>query len=123
MISIGMELEKALKILRSQGLDVQEVVTATVRNDGTAREKEFVIRPQFASEDALILIAASNSEKKELRIIHLNWHIKYMEDTKLPKLYRANRILKVESVDVKILLSNEKAKNAPGTRSGEKPFE
>lgn len=121
-ISVGADLDEALKSLRSHGIKFDEVVTASVVKDGNEHEKEFVIHPLYESEDALILRAKHDPGTADFRVTSLDWHIKYAEDAKLPQLFRGNRILTLRSVDVGVLLPNKRAKQVR-QRDSTNPFE
>lgn len=106
-IAVGMELQRALAILRNFEIDVQKVDlggTTTSEEEGWA---QYVAKPSYESEDALVLLVRKESTTENESIKGMYWHLNYDHDFLLPKADRADRLLNLESVDVSILLPHE----------------
>lgn len=119
-LTIGTELPKALDVFAKWGIPVDEVVTASAPSDPNEVMREFIVRPQFESNDALEMVAfAKNDGRNSYQVRVLDWHINYDEDF-LPKTMRANRLLRLESIDVRVFLPNNKAEKRPSRETN--PF-
>ena len=59
IISKGMKLAEVLRILRSEGVQAEELFRAVVPADPKIQLKEFLVYPQFEKGDALIISALS----------------------------------------------------------------
>jgi len=120
----GMALTDALKLLKEHGILAEEYIGAYASNDPQKQLKIFIVKPQFESADALLLGATAKLHENNFSIESLCWYVQWDEDGKLPKAMRAYRQLELQSIDLKVLLPNEKAKGyVPRTRREENPFE
>jgi hypothetical protein len=120
----GMALTDALKMLKDYDIVAKESMGAYASDDPKEQLKIFIVRPQFESADALMLYATAKIEEDSFSIESLCWYVQWDEDGKLPRGMRAYRQLELQSIDLKVLLPNEKAKGyVPRTRREENPFE
>ena len=111
MISIGMNVKEALAILKGIQAEVNQVDFGdVVLRDDEGSWKKYVVKPLYESNDALVLLAKMEEKPGDYKIRNIYWHIKYDEDTTLPKSQRALRMLHLQSVDPGVLKPNENKK-------------
>jgi hypothetical protein len=120
----GMLLTDALKLLKEHGILAEEYFGAYLSDDPLKQLKIFIVRPQFESSDALLIDGTADINDDKFSIERLYWYVQWDEDGKLPKGMRAYRQLEIQSIDLKALLPNEKAKGyVPRIGREENPFE
>lgn len=99
-----MKLAEALHILRSEGVQAEELFRAVVPADPKMLLKEFLVYPQIRKGDALIISAqAPDTGKPNYIVTSLDWDLAYVEDCKFPYTLRAHRILYLDDLDVSVL--------------------
>lgn len=121
-LSVGMELEQALSVLKNNMVEVEDTGLGAVRISDRDRWVQYVAKPIYESDDALVLLAKEDGETGRHTIRSMYWHIKYEEDFNLPKAHRGERYLDVQSVDTRVLLPSDN-RVEPGRRSDYDPFE
>jgi hypothetical protein len=123
-IKKGMALTDALKLLKEHGILAEEYIGAYASHDPQKQLKIFIARPQFESGDALLIDGTAKINEDNFTIERLHWYVQWDEDGKLPRGMRAYRQLELQSIDLKVLLPNEKAKGyVPRIHREENPFE
>lgn len=104
IISTGMKLTEALRILRSEGVQAEELFRAVVPADPKMQLKEFLVYPQFEKGAALIISAQSPiAGKPNYVVTSLKWDLNYVEDCKFPYTLRAHKILYLDHLEVSVL--------------------
>ncbi len=112
-IAVGMDLQAALAALKNNMVEVDKVALGGVRISERDRVEQYVAKPIYESDDALVLLAREQRGTGSHKIESLYWHIKYDDDNNRDKASRALRFLHLQSVDVRVLLPNE---NTTGSR-------
>ena len=104
IISKGMQLVEALRILRSEGAQAEELFRAVAPDDPRMQLKEFLVYPKFQKGEALIIQAQSPVVGKSNYVVtDLEWDLNYVEDCKFPYLLRANKVLYLDHMNVDVL--------------------
>jgi hypothetical protein len=104
VISKDMKLSEALRILRSEGVQAEELFRAVAPADPKMLLKEFLVYPQFRNGDALIISAqAADTGDPNYVVTGLEWDLNYVEDCKFPYTLRADKVLYLDRLNVDVL--------------------
>ncbi|MFW6060554.1 MAG: hypothetical protein ACODAQ_10250, partial [Phycisphaeraceae bacterium] len=79
-----MSEDKALEILKRNGLDPQVVVEAVESASGRPFE-QFILKPTGNNQDALFIMTEESGGGEGSAVASIYWYKNWISDTKLPK--------------------------------------
>ena len=102
-ISKGMSLTNALRIMEANGVECEQIFTASALDEDDKKMRQFSIRLAFKTRDALTIVAISPINNDDFVIQNICWHLNSEEDSQFPWSLRGNKFLYLDHVDLSVL--------------------
>lgn len=121
-IHVGMDEDQLLSLAQDFRLSIEDVGFGAVRTVDSDADKLYIIRPKYASDDALVMQFHRSSRSDAFVMQRMYWHLGYGTDAELPKVKRTSRFLDLQNVEVSVLLPSASDSQLPNSPESN-PFE